>query len=162
MSTILGTIKESPGGDFGFFDPSTSEVLLGVLPDMPTNQFCDYATEALIKTLETTDARTAAQLGYAIGRLDAWLDKSMVPTSPMGRRNSPYTANPFNVQVEGKDTVIMFGDEKNGWYMVRPQEFMDFVVYIFRGGIMGWDLMPTRVERNVSLLREAIGLKHEI
>ena|SRR3972149_7469239 len=153
MARELKTVGENPGGDFEFY--GGSEVKLGVLPAMPTEQFCDYATEALIRAFKATDAETAAQLGFTLGKLDAWMDKPRSTIHVDSRPESPYTTNPFNVLGNDVSTVIIFGDVKNG-YIVRPQEFMNFVDYVFRGGKFGWDLMPSSVQTNAYLLRKAV------
>ena len=122
---------------------------------MPIEQFCDYATEALIQAIAATDAETAAKLGFTVGRLDTWMEKSRPTIHTDSRPESPYKTNPFNVGGKDTSTVIIFGDVKNG-YIVKPQEFMNFVDYVFLGGEFGWNFMPSGVKSNVSLLRKAV------
>lgn len=157
MSRHLETMNESPGGNFNFYGSSseTSEVNLGVLEPMPIEQFCGYATEALIKAIKTTDARTAAQLGYAVGKLEDWVLKPSSTIHTEIQPESLYTANPFTVIGKGDRAVIAFGTVGKG-YIVKPQDFMGFVDYVFRGGEFGWNFMPSGVKSNVSLLRKAV------
>lgn len=153
LKTVEGTV--SPGGDFEFYSNSESSMVkLGVLEAMPIEQFCDYATLSLIRAIRESDSETAAKLGYAIGRLDAWMEKPR-PTVSTPRPASPYNSNPFAVFGKGEEVTIAFGTAAKG-YIVKLEEFMDFAIYVFKGGNNGWTLMPSNIPSNVNLLKQAV------
>lgn len=134
MATYLETLNGVKEQNFGFFNTNAEIVLLGKLPPMPTDQFCEYTTRTMFAILEHGDQKSIAAIAYASGQLHAWLEKPHATMSFAIKPESPYKENPF--RFDGNTVMFSVGDTK---YEVAPSKFVQFWYYLMRGGFHGWD-----------------------
>lgn len=120
MSSSIETRNRGKVSDFGFDAADTTRIMLGKLPGMPTGQFCNYATEALVVALPLASAKQRGEI------------RKMIISALESNRGKPVrsTKNPLNLpRLQPIDVLSteQVSDELQVEEFVAPQSFIEEV-----------------------------------